>query len=130
MARNNNLQKSLPASRWFRDESSSLVAALMIGLFCFCILPTNAQQSSSSNSQQGRQLSLKQQLTVGLKAVTPGDKAFIDLVVFRVEQGVLPRTLVNSTFLWARQKADARGLSPRVPTPQWCVSEARSPLPD
>lgn len=83
----------------------------MVALLCFCILPTNGQQSIGPDTQQGRQLSLKQQLTLGLKAVTPSDKEFIDLVVFRVEQGKLPRSLVDSTFLWARQRADAKSYS-------------------
>ena len=48
---------------------------------------------------------MRQQLTVGLKAFTKADFAFIDLVVLAVEQRKLPRKLVDSTFLWARQKA-------------------------
>ncbi len=98
----------ISSTSWLRDDTCSLGAALVVALLCFCILPTSAQQSSSANSRQGRQLTLKKQLTVGLKAVTPGDKAFIDKVVIKVDEGKLPRSLVDSTFLWAREKADAR----------------------
>ena len=52
----------------------------------------------------GRQITLRDQLRVGLKAMTKADFAFIDLVVLRVEQGKLPRKLVDSTFLWARKR--------------------------
>ncbi|WP_148074874.1 hypothetical protein [Bythopirellula goksoeyrii] len=103
--------KSICSTKWLCDDTCSLGLTLMVALLCFCILPTNGQQSIGPDTQQGRQLSLKQQLTLGLKAVTPSDKEFIDLVVLRVEQGKLPRSLVDSTFLWARQRADAKSYS-------------------
>ncbi len=118
MALNNRRLKSFCAAGWLREDTCSLGVILIVALMCFCILPTNGQQTSSSNSQQGRQLTLKEQLTLGLKAVTPSDKAFIDKVVIKVEQGKLPRSLVDSTFLWARERADAksyaRSLRPMV----------------
>jgi hypothetical protein len=49
---------------------------------------------------------LRLMLTLGLKAVTKEDYAFIDMVVLKVDEGVLPRALVNSTFLWARERAN------------------------
>ena len=54
---------------------------------------------------QGRQLSLADRLRVGLKAKTAQDKAFIRKVVEAVDQGKLPRQIVDSTFLWARKRA-------------------------
>jgi hypothetical protein len=51
---------------------------------------------------RGRSASLKDQLEKGLKARRPQEFAFIARVVTLVEQGILPRTLVDSTFLWAR----------------------------
>jgi hypothetical protein len=65
-------------------------------------------QSSNVSNRQGRQVSLYDQLRVGLKAVTKEDFAFIDLVVLRVNQGKLPRALVDSTFLWARNRYKTR----------------------
>lgn len=71
-------------------------------------------QSALSQSQggaavnEGRQVSLKDQLTYGLMARTKSDRAFIDLVVAKVDAGVLPRQLVDSTFIWARDRAAAR----------------------
>ncbi len=63
---------------------------------------------SDTSSRAGRQISLRDQLRVGLKAVTKADFAFIDLVVVRVDDGTLPRPLVDSTFLWARQRVATR----------------------
>ncbi len=71
------------------------------------ILPASlavGQQTSGTNNQ-GRQLSLADQLRVGLKVKTKGDKGFIAAVVQAVEEGRLPRSLVDSTFLWARKRA-------------------------
>lgn len=71
-----------------------------------------AQQSGiqpfDARNGEGRQVTLRQQLRVGLKAVTKADFAFIDLVVQKVEAGVLPRKLVDSTFLWARRRVEAQ----------------------
>lgn len=68
-------------------------------------LPTTAQQSTNPTSQQGRKLPLRDQLRAGLKAFIKKDLVFIDKVVLLVEQGKLPRRLVDSTFLWARKRA-------------------------
>jgi hypothetical protein len=48
-------------------------------------------------------ITLKQALEKGLKARRPSEFAFIRLVVKKVEDGVLPRKIVERTFLWARQ---------------------------
>lgn len=60
-------------------------------------------------NRQGRQITLRDQLRTGLKAFTPDDLAFIDVIVAKVDQGVLPRTMVDSTFLWARRRVTAYG---------------------
>lgn len=68
------------------------------------------QQTSGSSAQgeQGRQLSLADQLRVGLKVKTKADRGLIAAVVKAVEAGRLPRALVDSTFLWARERAKRR----------------------
>jgi hypothetical protein len=70
-------------------------------------LPPPVTPSDPAN-RDGRQITLHDQLRVGLKAVTRGDFAFIDLVVLKVDNGTLPRKLVDSTFLWARRRVQTR----------------------
>jgi hypothetical protein len=43
-------------------------------------------------------------LTTGLKARRPEEFAYIDLVVDLVDAGILPESLVRSTFAYARRK--------------------------
>ena len=76
-------------------------------------LPRPVSPSEVSN-RTGRQVSLKDQLRVGLKAVTPADLAFLDHVVLKVNDGTLPRELVDSTFLWARNRYKTRPGSHRL----------------
>jgi hypothetical protein len=49
-------------------------------------------------------LSLKETLEKTLRARRPEEFAFIDLVIEKVDDGTLPRSLVESTFQWARKK--------------------------
>ena len=67
-----------------------------------------SQSQGGSAVNQGRQVSLKDQLMFGLLARTKADRDFVDLVVAKVEAGELPRPLVDSTFLWARGRAASR----------------------
>jgi hypothetical protein len=86
--------------------SSLLLSLLVLGSFVLC--PQSVGQQTSQNNSQGRQLSLADQLRYGLKAKTKADKGFLAVVVKAVEEKRLPRTLVDSTFLWARQRAKRR----------------------
>jgi hypothetical protein len=47
-------------------------------------------------------ITLRQTLEKGLKARRKSEFAFIALVVKKVEQGQLPKKMVERTFLWAR----------------------------
>jgi hypothetical protein len=47
---------------------------------------------------------LKQALEKGLKARRPTEFAYIELVVKKVEEGKLPQSMVERSFLWARRK--------------------------
>lgn len=48
---------------------------------------------------------LKKQLETGLKARRPSDFAYIARVVGKVENGTLPRTLVDQSFMYARSRS-------------------------
>jgi hypothetical protein len=55
----------------------------------------------------GEELSLEDQLKTGLKVRRPEDADFVSEVARRVQNGSLPRKLVDSTYTWAvrrRQK--------------------------
>ena len=93
-------------ARWTLAAAISVAAAL--GAALHAQQPTQPVRPTDPRGRPGRQISLRDQLRVGLKAVTKEDVAFIDLVVARVNQGVLPRRLVDGTFLWARRRAVSR----------------------
>ena len=71
-------------------------------------------QGSDAADRSGRKVGLKDQLRVGLNATTKADIAFIDLVVLKVNQGRLPRNMVDSTFLWARSRWKTRPTAHRL----------------
>jgi hypothetical protein len=71
-------------------------------------------QASSEGDRAGRQVSLFDQLRVGLKAKTKEDIAFLQLVVLRVNEGKLPRRMVDATFLWARNRYKGRPANHRL----------------
>ncbi|MEQ8209079.1 MAG: hypothetical protein RH917_04540 [Lacipirellulaceae bacterium] len=104
----------------FRGRHSALgqwiFFAIFAGIFLLAATPLlRAQQSrgvtisqAGARGQAGRQVALRDQLRVGLKARTKSDIQFVDTVVLAVAQGRLPRRLVDSTFLWARQRSKTR----------------------
>ena len=98
--------------------SNRIPVALSLILLAKMALVSVAQQPGNIGPAQGRKITLRQQLTTGLKAFTKADKAFIGKVVTAVDQGRLPRKLVDSTFLWARNRAErksyTRSLRPMV----------------
>lgn len=103
----NNLFRSL---RW-KVIAAAIVAMAVGGL---APLTTTAQQSTNSATNQGRKISLRDQLTSGLRATTKSDLAFIDRVVLLVEEGRLPRRMVDGTFFWARDRAARRSYTRRL----------------
>jgi hypothetical protein len=84
--------------------AASVVVAGAAGVALRAQQPSAPVTASDPADRSGRQISLEDQLRVGLKAVTKADFAFIELVVQRVDEGVLPRKLVDSTFLWSRRR--------------------------
>ncbi len=67
-----------------------------------------AQQGGSINSAErlGDQniAPLADQLTKGLRAITPEQKQFVQVVVAYVDQGQIPRAMVNLVYRWALEK--------------------------
>ena len=71
--------------------------------------PATPSSNNATLSAPRAQVTLRDQLRIGLKAVTKADFAFIDGVVQAVDAHRLPRSLVESTFFWARKRAAAKG---------------------
>ena len=74
-----------------------------------------AQEGHSTNAAEqltDRQIApLKDQLKKGLRVVSPDQYIFVQVVAERVEQGQLPRAMVNLVYDWALER------NPRVPFP-------------
>jgi hypothetical protein len=95
-----------------RHFTLKLLTGFALLFLSFSKTVSSAQQSpAQAETTEGRKLPLKEQLTLGLKATTKEDKEFINNVVLKVEQGAIPRPLVDSTFLWARERANRKSAS-------------------
>jgi hypothetical protein len=104
-------------------EQCAFAVCLSIGLIGTLVATSlQAQQppapapveASTESDREGRQVTLFDQLRIGLKAKTKADIAFLELVVLRVNQGKLPRKMVDATFLWARNRYKARHANHRL----------------
>ena len=94
-------RRSLVRRRWIKSVALGALAWVTAR-------PIAAQQGFGS--QRGVP-SLTDQLTKGLRATTPQQLAFAQVVVANVENGKLPRGLVNLVYKWALER------NPRYPFP-------------
>jgi hypothetical protein len=78
--------------------------AAVASLFCFGTRALPAQEQTSSSLGKAAGTTFKKTLEAGLRARRPQEFAFIARVVTLVENGTLPRSLVESTFFWARRQ--------------------------
>ncbi|NIP84822.1 MAG: hypothetical protein GTO03_04395 [Planctomycetales bacterium] len=81
--------------RWLRAPSWTWLLLAAVGWFLVPGLPSTVRAETES---------LQETLENGLKARRPEEFAFIARVVRLVDQGTLPRSLVETTYLWARRK--------------------------
>jgi hypothetical protein len=79
---------AMSTRRWF-------LSIVTLGLFSVLSRPALA-------GPQVGDANLRETLVFGLKPRLPEENAFIDLVLLRVDQKVLPLDLVISTFRWAQ----------------------------
>lgn len=100
------------SQRLFRPTlwaGAALAALGFVSATAQTVGPTTPRvQARGQGDRNGRQVSLYDQLRVGLKAYTKADLAFIELVVQKVDEGKLPRKMVDATFLWARNRYKAK----------------------
>src|SRR5688572_7890456 len=74
----------------------------LAGLGSFAVvLPLFLRRAHASPMQADFHETLK----FGLKCRLPSEFAFVDLVVLKVDQGLLPKDLVLSQFNWSRQQS-------------------------
>ena len=59
----------------------------------------------------GQVVRLEDQLMNGLRVVTPDQRVYVQQIVALVDQGRLPRAMVNVVYTWALKR------NPRVPLP-------------
>ena len=76
---------------------------LSLALFT-TIVPCRAEEPLSVAAGSQETPELKDVLEKGLKARRPEEFDFIATVLTHVNNGTLPREMVESTFLWARKK--------------------------
>ncbi len=87
--------------------AGGLTLLLLLGVVSWSLgLWTGAQPAAAATDSNGNPnpLTLKTRLEAGLKARLPSEFAFVAEVVDMVNNGTLPLSLVDSTFLWARKK--------------------------
>jgi hypothetical protein len=73
-------------------------------LFWFGVSDTSRADESSPGLGNAASTTLKKTLEAGLRARRPQEFAFLAIVAAKVEDGTLPRSLVESTFFWARRQ--------------------------
>jgi len=85
--------------RWSRVAVVAAIAALVLST-------VDASTAAPPTGGGGLQSSfdLQKQLETGLKARRPVDFAYIRTIVTKVENGTLPRPLVDQAYLYARSQ--------------------------
>jgi len=81
--------------------------ALGLGLTIVALAQTGATPAVSGQSVEinsATDKSYYEVLAAGLKCRRPSEFAFVKSVATKVETGVLPRNLVDSTYFWARRQ--------------------------
>ena len=94
---------------------------LLLGSISTLAASASAQEGHSLNSadrisQTGRTVPLLDQLKNGLRATRPNQEEFLQHLVAQVDQGAVPRSMVNTVYKWALQR------NPRVPFPYFQVA--------
>ena len=89
-------------------KPSALRRALRSVLFGALLLAAVAMLGTPSVQAQTndkREPTLRERLTLGLHARRPAEIAYIDAVVDTVNRGMLPEKVVNRMFFWARGRS-------------------------
>jgi len=77
----------------------------------------NANEAERNSGIQGTEVAtLQEQLMNGLRVVTPEQRSYVNQVVDLVDQGHLPRAMVNAIYKWSLQR------NPSVPFPYFQIA--------
>lgn len=82
----------------------TLLATALLGRALLGVSASAGDPPALSSGGVSTKLDLKGQLSRGLRARRPVEFQYIDSVVAMVDSGTLPRSLVDSTFIYARQQ--------------------------
>lgn len=88
--------------RWL---AAAIIAALL-GSWAIWRAPAAAEDLIFRDGTT--RVSLKIQLEKGLRAMRPQDFDFLSVVLQQVDEGKLPRDLVETAFLWAKRQRSFR----------------------
>jgi hypothetical protein len=86
-----------------------IASGLTLALLAIPCAPVARSQDFASSNEAERMLELnmvqlEDQLVNGLRLTNREQRLFIRRVIHEVEQGRLPRSLVNVVFVWAKEK--------------------------
>jgi hypothetical protein len=82
----------------------SLIAACCLFSLANAAWIARAAEPAAIGTNMGVQIDLKTELQKGLKARRPCEFQYIDQLTTMIEADQLPRSLVDSTFIWARKQ--------------------------
>jgi hypothetical protein len=98
-----------------------LLVAISIGALILISRPCLAQSADSGVNDAevntaGQVVRLEDQLLNGLRVVNPEQRQYVLQIVALVDQGKLPRAMVNAVYVWALKR------NPHVPLPYFQVA--------
>ncbi len=97
---------------------AGVACLLASSLVCSASYAQNPNEFEANQAERnpGQVVSLEDQLVNGLRAFTPDQKAYLHLIATRVDQGIIPRAMVNVIYDWAIKR------NPHVPYPYFQIA--------
>ncbi len=97
---------------WMQGAAAFLAGTGLGSLFTSrCALAQDGSGNSANSIDNTRLTELEDQLRYGLRCVTPSQIEYVGIVAAAVEQGRIPRAMVNLVYRWSIER------NPRVPFP-------------
>lgn len=90
-------------------EKNQRRAVAAVSAFALAIVAAWLLLPHTAAAQTVREPTFEQRLAFGLQARLPSEKKFIAAVVDTVNRGKLPKSLVDRTFFWARERSPKQG---------------------